>query len=196
MGQFAFVFLIVSSSLCCATVGDAAQETSPNLTIGAGNATESASSTGVSEVKSAEAGTDKVQTDQVQTDQVQTGQIQTGQIQTGQIQTGTLPLNASKKKQSFAEEFFSSPLNYFAVLVVCLYVYVMFVQPRGARNEKKLTLARLSNLKKNDRVITSAGIHGIVSNINTEAGTVTLRVDENSNAKLTIDRDAIKSVAS
>lgn len=186
MGQFAFVFLIVSSSLCCATVGDAAQETSPNLTIGAGNATESASSTGVSEVKSAEAGTDKVQTDQVQT----------GQIQTGQIQTGTLPLNASKKKQSFAEEFFSSPLNYFAVLVVCLYVYVMFVQPRGARNEKKLTLARLSNLKKNDRVITSAGIHGIVSNINTEAGTVTLRVDENSNAKLTIDRDAIKSVAS
>ena len=191
MGQFAFVFLIVSSSLCCATVGDAAQETSPNLTIGAGNATESASSTGVSEVKSAEAGTDKVQTDQVQTDQVQTGQIQTGQIQ-----TGTLPLNASKKKQSFAEEFFSSPLNYFAVLVVCLYVYVMFVQPRGARNEKKLTLARLSNLKKNDRVITSAGIHGIVSNINTEAGTVTLRVDENSNAKLTIDRDAIKSVAS
>ena len=181
MGQFAVVFLIVSSSLCYATVVDAAQETSPSPTIGASNLTEPESTTGVSDVKSAEAGIEKVQAEQVQTEQVQ---------------TGLLPLNASKKKQSFAEEFFSSPLNYFAVLVVCLYVYLMFVQPRAARNEKKMTLARLNNLKKNDRVVTSAGIHGIVSNINTEAGTVTLRVDENSNAKLTIDRDAIKSVAS
>jgi len=171
MGQFAFVFLIVSSSLCYATVVDTAQETGPSPTIGAGNLTDPESTTGVSEVKTAEAGIEKVQ-------------------------TGPLPLNASQKKPSFAEEFFSSPLNYFAVLVVCLYVYLMFVQPRSARNEKKLSQARLSNLKKNDRVVTSAGIHGIVSNINTDAGTVTLRVDENSNAKLTIDRDAIKSVAS
>jgi len=103
---------------------------------------------------------------------------------------------ASKKNTSLIEDFFSSPLNYFLVLVVCLYVYLMFVQPRGARQEKKLQLDRLNNLKKNDRVVTSAGIHGIVSNINADAGTVTLRVDENSNAKLTIDRDSIRSVAS
>lgn len=102
----------------------------------------------------------------------------------------------SKKNTSLLEEFFSSPLNYFLVLVVCLYVYFMFVQPRTARQEKKLQLERLNNLKKNDRVVTSAGIHGIVSNINTDAGTVTLRVDENSNAKLTIDRNSIRSVVS
>ena len=142
MGQFAFVFLIVSSSLCYATVVDAAQETSPSPTIGASNLTEPESTTGVSDVKSAEAGIEKVQAEQVQTNQVQTNQVQ----------TGLLPLNASKKKQIFAEEFFSSPLNYFAVLVVCLYVYLMFVQPRGARNEKKMTLARLNNLKKNDQI--------------------------------------------
>ena len=101
-----------------------------------------------------------------------------------------------KKTPSLLEEFFSSPLNYFLVLVVCLYIYLMFIQPRGARNEKQSQLLRLSNLKKNDRVVTTAGIHGIVSNINTDAGTVTLRVDENSNAKLTIDRNSIRSVAS
>ncbi len=101
-----------------------------------------------------------------------------------------------KKNPSLLEEFFSSPLNYFLVLVVCLYIYLMFIQPRGARNEKQSQLLRLSNLKKNDRVVTTAGIHGIVSNINTDAGTVTLRVDENSNAKLTIDRNSIRSVAS
>jgi preprotein translocase YajC subunit len=102
----------------------------------------------------------------------------------------------SKSKPSLLEEFLSSPLNYFLVLVVCLYVYLMFVQPRGARQAKKLQAERLNHLKKNDRVVTSAGIHGIVSSINSEAGTVTLRVDENSNAKLTIDRDSIRSVAS
>jgi preprotein translocase YajC subunit len=101
-----------------------------------------------------------------------------------------------KKNPSLLEEFFSSPLNYFLVLVVCLYIYLMFIQPRGARAEKQSQLLRLSNLKKNDRVVTTAGIHGIVSNINTDAGTVTLRVDENSNAKLTIDRNSIRSVAS
>jgi preprotein translocase subunit YajC len=102
----------------------------------------------------------------------------------------------SKKNLSLVEEFFSSPLSYFLVLVFCLYVYLMFVQPRAARQEKRLQMERLNNLKKNDRVVTSAGIHGIVANINQEAKTVTLRVDENSNAKLTIDRDSIRSVAS
>ncbi len=112
------------------------------------------------------------------------------------VETKKSPENGSKSKPSLLEEILSSPLNYFLVLVVCLYVYLMFVQPRGARQAKKLQVERLNNLKKNDRVITSAGIHGIVSNINTDAGTVTLRVDENSNAKLTIDRDSIRSVAS
>jgi preprotein translocase YajC subunit len=103
---------------------------------------------------------------------------------------------APKKSLSLVEEFFSSPMSYFLVLVVCLYIYLMFIQPRGARNEKQAQILRLNNLKKNDRVVTTAGIHGIVSNINTDAGTVTLRVDENSNAKLTIDRNSIRSVAS
>ena len=110
--------------------------------------------------------------------------------------TGHETISKPKTSPSLLEEFFSSPLNYFLVLVVCLYVYLMFVQPRGVRQEKKLQLQRLNNLKKNDRVVTSAGIHGIVSNINVDAGTVTLRVDESSNTKLTIDRDSIRSVAS
>ena len=76
---------------------------------------------------------------------------------------GSRQTNADKfkEKPSLLEEFFSSPLNYFLLLVVCLYVYLMFVQPRGVRQEKKLQLQRLVNLKKNDRVVTSAGIHGI-----------------------------------
>lgn len=178
MGQFAFVFLIVSSSLCYATQGDAAQDADRNVTLGSSDATQPVSGDAGRTVR------DTVVSD-----------VKTTETEAVQVGTGSMPLNASRKKASFAEEFFSSPLNYFAVLVVCLYVYLMFVKPQGSRNVKKLNLQRLINLKKNDRVVTSAGIHGIVSSINSDAGTVTLRVDENSNAKLTIDRDSIRSVA-
>jgi preprotein translocase subunit YajC len=70
----------------------------------------------------------------------------------------------------------------------------MLLVPKAGRKEQKLLQERLSNLKKNDRVVLSSGIHGIVANVNADAGTVTVRVDEGTNAKLTVDRAAIRSV--
>jgi preprotein translocase subunit YajC len=101
-----------------------------------------------------------------------------------------------KKPQNIWEELVANPLNYLLLLLVCVYVYLMFLQPKAGRKEQREQVERLKNLKKNDRVVTISGIHGIVSNINTEAGTITLRVDENSNAKLTIDRMSIRTVLS
>lgn len=106
------------------------------------------------------------------------------------------PLAGPKKPQNIWDELFSNPLNYLLLLLVCVYVYLMFLQPKAGRKEQREQVERLKNLKKNDRVVTISGIHGIVSNINTEAGTITLRVDENSNAKLTIDRMSIRTVLS
>ena len=166
MGQFSVVSLIMASQLCFTTLGAFAQETD-------GIPATVPSVVAIESEKNASS-------------------VAFDTLDEAKPTIST----ASKKNTSLLEEFFSSPLNYFLVLVVCLYVYFMFVQPRTARQEKKLQLERLNNLKKNDRVVTSAGIHGIVSNINTDAGTVTLRVDENSNAKLTIDRNSIRSVVS
>lgn len=59
---------------------------------------------------------------------------------------------------------------------------------------QKALQERLANLKKNDRVVLSSGIHGVVANINAEAGTVTVRVDESTNTRLTVDRASIRSV--
>ena len=168
MGRFAFVLLIVPALLCIATEDSLAQDQE--------TVNENAV---VPTMVGVESDTDSSASTEEKT-----------------VETKKSLEKGSKSKSSLLEEFLSSPLNYFLVLVVCLYVYLMFVQPRGARQAKKLQVERLNNLKKNDRVVTSGGIHGIVSNINTDAGTVTLRVDENSNAKLTIDRDSIRSVAS
>jgi len=106
------------------------------------------------------------------------------------------PLAKPKKPQNLWDELFSNPLNYLLLLVLCVYVYLLFLRPKAGGKEQREQIERLKNLKKNDRVVTTSGIHGIVSNINVEAGTITLRVDENSNAKLTIDRMSIRTVLS
>ncbi|MFN7875580.1 MAG: preprotein translocase subunit YajC [Pirellula sp.] len=94
---------------------------------------------------------------------------------------------------SFSEAFFRNPLNLVLLVFLALYVLLLFL-PKQAKKEQKALQARLVNLKKNDRVILNSGIHGVVANINSDAGTVTLRVDEGSNAKITVDRNVIRSV--
>jgi preprotein translocase subunit YajC len=100
---------------------------------------------------------------------------------------------AGKPKQSFSEAFFSNPLNLVLLAFVAVYLFIFFL-PKPGKKEQQALQERLANLKKNDRVVLTSGIHGIVANIHSESGTVSLRVDESSNAKITVDRSAIRSV--
>jgi preprotein translocase subunit YajC len=52
----------------------------------------------------------------------------------------------------------------------------------------------LKALKRNDRVVTSSGIYGTVANVEREVDRVTLKVDEASNAKLTVTLASIAKV--
>ena len=109
------------------------------------------------------------------------------------VEVGTPPGGALQKETSFNELIFSNPLNLILFAFIALYVLLLFLPKPGAK-ERKAQQQLLSSLKKNDRVVLNSGIHGVVSNINTEAGTVTIRVDESSNAKITVDRTAIRNV--
>lgn len=96
--------------------------------------------------------------------------------------------------QRAISDFFSSPLSYMLLVLIAFYAFLIIPQQRAARKTQRETAERLNNLKKNDRVVTTAGIHGIISSLNTEVGTVTIRLDENTNAKMTVDRATIRSV--
>ena len=85
-------------------------------------------------------------------------------------------------------EFFANPLN----LILISAILFMFIVARPQQRQRKEHEAALAKLKKNDRVVTTAGIHGVV--VNVDNGTVTVRVDENTGARLTVNREAIATI--
>ena len=66
--------------------------------------------------------------------------------------------------------------------------YFLIIRPQ--RQQAKKTKEMLDNLKKNDEVITSSGIHGTVAIVKDK--TVVLRVDEG--CRIEFDRESIASV--
>jgi preprotein translocase subunit YajC len=76
------------------------------------------------------------------------------------------------------------------MFAIMLFLYFFVVQAP----QKRERLARenfLKNLKKNDRVITTGGIHGVVTNVRPEADRVTIRVDESTGTELRLSVSAI-----
>ena len=66
----------------------------------------------------------------------------------------------------------------------------MIIRPQQKRSKEKEKL--LSNLEKGDKVITSGGVHGIISGIDEK--TVLLQVSDN--VKMKVERSAITQVLS
>lgn len=71
--------------------------------------------------------------------------------------------------------------------------YFMMIRPE--RNRQKSHQSMLSQLKKNDRVVTVGGIYGVVTNVQRENDEVTLKVDETTNAKIRVTFGSIARVA-
>ncbi|MEZ6102602.1 MAG: preprotein translocase subunit YajC [Pirellulaceae bacterium] len=72
--------------------------------------------------------------------------------------------------------------------------YLMLIRPES---QKRQQLAqKLSELKKNDRVVTVGGIYGTVVNVTKDSDDVTIRIDENNNTRVRILRSAISRIVS
>ena len=79
------------------------------------------------------------------------------------------------------------------VAIFFLFYFLMIRPERRKRAEMSLML---ENLKKNDRVVTMGGIHGVVVNVQKGSSDVTIRVDESRDTKLRVLRTAISRVLS
>ncbi len=83
-------------------------------------------------------------------------------------------------------------LTYLPMLLIVLVAWLLLYRPERERQRRQQDL--LSALKKNDRVVTAAGIYGIVANVDRENDRVTLKVDEAANAKITVTLSSISKV--
>jgi preprotein translocase subunit YajC len=77
------------------------------------------------------------------------------------------------------------------IAIVALFWFLLIVPQQ---REKKRRQAMLSELKKNDRVITVGGIYGVVTNVHREADEVTIKVDETANVKIRVTRSSVARV--
>ena len=74
--------------------------------------------------------------------------------------------------------------------IVFLIFYFLVIRPQG--KEKRQREQRLKSLKKHDKVITNAGIHGTVMSVDDD--TMTLRVDDKNNVRMKFTRAAVWQV--
>ena len=89
-------------------------------------------------------------------------------------------------------QILGNPLNLILMSGILFVLLVLRPQQKQMKQQQQA----LAALKKNDRVITSGGIHGTVVQVSPEESVITLRIDENSNARMTINRDAVAKIVS
>jgi preprotein translocase subunit YajC len=71
-------------------------------------------------------------------------------------------------------------------------MYVFLIMPQKQRDKKHR--AMLSELKKNDRVVTAGGVHGIIMSV--KDSTAILKVDDDKDVKITVNLASIAQVVS
>ncbi len=82
-----------------------------------------------------------------------------------------------------------SPCSGMMLPMVLVFAVIYFLMIRPQQKQEKQRRAMLGAVQKGDKVVTTGGIHGTITNMGED--TVTLRVD---NIKMTLERSAIGRV--
>ncbi len=79
----------------------------------------------------------------------------------------------------------------YLIPVVCFIVLIYFGIMRPQKLQQQKLASMIAALKTGDKVITSGGIHGIISNLK-DGATLVLKVDDN--CKMEVDKSAIATI--
>jgi preprotein translocase subunit YajC len=75
------------------------------------------------------------------------------------------------------------------LFVIFIIFYFIYIRPQKAQEREHQKM--LSNLAKNDEVITTGGIHGTIVNVKDK--TIIVRIDEN--VKMEVEKNAVSVLA-
>jgi preprotein translocase subunit YajC len=76
-------------------------------------------------------------------------------------------------------------------LIMILGYFLLWAPEKRKRDALK---KKLDNMKENDHVITTGGIHGMVTGIRRDQDMVTIRIDESTGTKIRVNRSSIAHV--
>jgi len=88
--------------------------------------------------------------------------------------------------------WFATYIQYLPMVLVVVLFYFFMLKPQQREQQRRDAL--LKAIKKNDRVLTSGGIFGVVTNVQAEANEVTIRIDEKNDTKLRVQLSSIARV--
>ena len=77
------------------------------------------------------------------------------------------------------------------VPMICVFVIMYFLVLRPQQQQRKKLQEMVDNMKTGDAVVTTGGIHGVVSNMK-DGSTLMLKVADN--VRIEVDKSAIASV--
>jgi preprotein translocase subunit YajC len=77
----------------------------------------------------------------------------------------------------------------FALMFAILYLLIIRPQKRKQKQLQEM----ITNIRKNDNVVTAGGVHGVVVSVKEKE--VIIRVDDSKDVKLKIDKSAVTSVS-
>jgi preprotein translocase subunit YajC len=75
------------------------------------------------------------------------------------------------------------------ILVAVLWFYILILRPQQKQDKQRK--AMMDALKKNDRVLTSAGIYGTVVSVDAEQDKVVVRIDDDRGVRVVFTRASI-----
>lgn len=79
-----------------------------------------------------------------------------------------------------------------ALALIGVFFYFLVLRPQKAKDQQFRSM--VDNLKDKDRVVTIGGIHGVVTNVDKQAGVVSIRIDDSTGAKIRVNASAIAKV--
>jgi preprotein translocase subunit YajC len=77
------------------------------------------------------------------------------------------------------------------MIIMFAVMYFLIIRPQKQKEKKRLEM--ITNVRKQDRIVTAGGVHGVV--VTVKENDVIIRVDDAKDVKIKVDKSAITSVS-
>lgn len=85
-----------------------------------------------------------------------------------------------------------NPMMQFLPLMVIMFAVMYFLIIRPQKQKEKKRKEMISNVRKQDKVVTAGGVHGVV--VSVKENQVIIRIDDAKDVKIKVDKSALTSV--